>query len=158
MSKEKLTIELVPSTCFFSNVRSHVKQSQWDVIRKGVYRAADHECEICGGKGKRHPVECHEVWDYDDKNKIQTLVRMIALCPTCHKVKHAGLAQIKGELDIVIKQLIKVNNMTKREAVDYLQESFEVWAERSNYKWKLDINHLSKFGIDVSSLQDGRPR
>lgn len=38
------------------------------------------------------PVECHEVWDYDDDRKIQRLERRVALCPACHEVKHAGLA------------------------------------------------------------------
>jgi hypothetical protein len=33
-----------------------------------------------------------EVWDYDDARMVQRLVRLIALCPAYHEVKHLGLA------------------------------------------------------------------
>jgi hypothetical protein len=54
-------------------------------------------CEICGGRGPEHPVECHERWRYNDLIRTQTLVRMIALCPACHQVKHVGLANVRGK-------------------------------------------------------------
>lgn len=55
-----------------------------------VYQAAGYRCEICGGVGKRHPVEAHERYEYDEKSQppCQRLVGLIALCPPCHAVKH----------------------------------------------------------------------
>ena len=88
-----LTIELVPSTCWFSNVRDHVSKSIWDKLRKATYRQSNYRCEICGDRGSKHPVECHEIWHYDDDKYIQTLTGLTALCPDCHRVKHIGLAQ-----------------------------------------------------------------
>ncbi len=144
-----LTIELVPSTCWYSNVRSNVSKSEWDIIRNKCYKLADHKCEICGDVGykqrKHHAVECHEIWNYDDKNNIQTLSGLIALCPNCHKTKHVGLAQVNGELDIVLKQLQKVNKITKKQASDYVDESFKTWKERSKYKWKLNIDLIKEY-------------
>ena len=58
----KLTIELVPQTAWYSNVRSNVTKSEWDVLRKACYKAAGYKCEVCSGKGPKHPVECHEMW------------------------------------------------------------------------------------------------
>lgn len=141
----KLTIELVPKTAWYANVRSLVTKKQWDILRKECYKKANHKCEICGGTGKKWPVECHEVWLYDDKNKIQKLERLIALCPNCHTVKHAGLAQIKGKIDLVIKQLMKVNNISKNKAINYINESFEIWADRSKFKWECDISYLNSY-------------
>ena len=71
----KLTIELVPSTAWYSNVRSNVTSSQWDVLRKECYKNAGYKCEVCGGKGPKHPVECHEIWEYNDESFTQTLKR-----------------------------------------------------------------------------------
>ena len=34
MKKPKLTIELVPRTCFYSNVRSNLPDKEWDRLRK----------------------------------------------------------------------------------------------------------------------------
>ncbi len=92
----RLTIELVPKTSWCHNVRALTDELGWDRIRRQVYRQAGYRCEICGGRGPEHPVECHEVWRYDDRTRVQLLVRMIALCPACHQVKHLGLANVQG--------------------------------------------------------------
>jgi len=79
----KLTVELVPSTSWYSNVRSEVSKKDWNAIRKRVYREANYVCQICAGRGSKWPVECHEIWAYDDENHIQELAGMQALCPKC---------------------------------------------------------------------------
>lgn len=89
----KLTIELVPSTSWFSNLRSLLSSEEWDKIRRGCYKNANYKCEICSGVGPKHPVECHETWEYDEKQGIQKLIGLIALCPSCHEVKHVGLEE-----------------------------------------------------------------
>ena len=140
----KLTIELVPKTAWFTNLRSLVSKEQWDKIRNQVYWKAGYKCEVCGGKGRKWPVECHEIWQYDDDNNVQTLIGLIALCPSCHKVKHAGLAKIQGDEELVIEQLMKVNEMTKKEAMTYIEEAFEVWRQRSVSQWEVDITKLQQ--------------
>lgn len=147
----KLTIELVPQTCWFSNVRSHVTKTQWDHIRKQVYTAAYDTCEICGGIGDKHPVECHEVWNYDDKNHIQKLERMIALCPDCHAVKHAGFYIINGKDKLISNHFNKVNKV--KNCNKYMIKAMEIWTERSKFEWTLDISILSEYGIDVNKLK-----
>src|SRR4051812_12485985 len=39
---EGLFVDLVPSTCWFTNVRSCVDEGQWDALRSMVYRRARH--------------------------------------------------------------------------------------------------------------------
>lgn len=136
----KLTIELVPRTCWYSNVRSNVSRKTWDVIRKKSYAKADFKCEICGNDSGR--LECHEIWNYDDVNKIQTLIGMISLCHDCHNTKHIGLAEINGKLPQVIKHIMKVNSMSYDDVLKYIEDSFHIWAERSRYEWTLNIDYL----------------
>lgn len=150
----KLTIELVPSTCWFSNVRSEVSKKRWDYIKSKVASQAYYMCEICGGEGEKHPVECHEVWSYDSKAGIQKLERMIALCPDCHMVKHIGLAQMQGRGGRALRHLMKVNNLTRKKAEACIAEAFRVWAMRSQKEWTLDISHLSEYGIDVGKIKE----
>jgi hypothetical protein len=138
----KLTIELVPKTCWYTNVRSNVSKSKWDKLRKKCYRLANHKCEVCGKPGR---VECHEVWHYDDETKIQKLIGLIALCKNCHKTKHFGLAQINGEEEIVIHHLMKINEITKEEAIAYISKISKQWEDRSYYLWKLDISFLDQY-------------
>jgi len=158
VSNPKLSIELVPQSCWFSNVRSFVKRSQWDKIRQRAYALAGYRCEICHGTGRRHPVECHEVWHYDDESLVQTLVRMIALCPACHEVKHIGRAHAIGRGDEALEHLAAVNEWSQRQADKYLAEQGRVWEQRSLLDWKLDVTHLSEYGIDVEEIIAARDR
>lgn len=149
VEKSKLTIELVPKTCWYSNVRSNVSIKDWDKLRHHTYKQANHRCEVCGEVGRQHPVECHEIWKYDDEQHIQTLIGLIALCPACHECKHIGLAQIKGRGEIALQHLAEVNKWSFKQAENYVSECFDSWQERSRFNWKLDISYLEQFGIST---------
>ena len=111
-AENRLTIELVPQTCWFSNVRLEVGTAEWDRLRKLASDAAEDRCEVCGGRGPRWPVECHEIWEYDDEQHTQTLLGLTALCPACHEVKHIGLANIKGQGNIAARHLAKAKQVS----------------------------------------------
>lgn len=149
----KLSIELVPATSWLNNVRAVVTQAQWDYIKSQVYSKAYYQCEICGGTGDKHPVECHEVWSYDNKTSVQKLERMIALCPQCHQVKHFGFAQTQGRGMTAMYHLMSVNELTWKKAEAYVKAAFKVWEERSRKTWTLDISILTDYGIDISKIK-----
>jgi hypothetical protein len=52
---------------------------------------------------------------------------------------------MNGEINIVINQLMKVNDISKDEAINYIQESFNIWRERSKHQWKLDISYIDDY-------------
>ena len=142
--KLQLSIELVPSTSFYNNLRSTLPKSQWDILRRASYRGADYVCEICGGKGERHPVECHEIWEYNDKRHIQKLIGLISLCPKCHACKHIGLSQIRGLEEECIEHLMLINGINKHQAKNMILDAFEKWAKRSQHIWKIDLSWLKE--------------
>lgn len=86
----KLTVEIIPTSLHGKNPRSVMGRAMWERERKLVCEAAGNRCEICGGVGKRHPVEIHERYEYDETcaPPCQRVVGLIALCPNCHAVKH----------------------------------------------------------------------
>jgi len=139
-----LTIELVPKTSWYKNLRSELPTEEWDRIRKDSYKNAGYRCEVCNGKGDKWPVEAHEIWDYDDKKHVQKLMGIISLCPMCHKVKHIGLAQINGEYDMALKHLAKVNKWNIEKAKRYINKQFDKWLERNKYEWEIDITFLKQ--------------
>jgi len=110
-------------------------------------------CQICGGVGIAHPVECHEIWHYDDIKLIQKLKGMIALCPSCHSVKHYGLTQLQGREAAALKHFMKVNKMSKADSEKYVKETFQIWKDRSFKSWELDISILKGYGVDVDALE-----
>lgn len=138
-----LSIELVPKTAWFNNLRSYLSKTEWDEVRKRCYSRANHKCEICGGKGPKWPVECHEIWEY--KNNQVSLVDLISLCPDCHEVKHIGLAQIKGNFERALNHFIKVNRCSKQEALSHIENAFGVWRERNKTIWQLNVDYLKTY-------------
>lgn len=142
-----LEVELVPSTAWGSNLRSVLTKRDWAVCQQFVYARSGRRCEICSGRGPKWPVECHETWAYDDAAGTQTLTGLIALCPTCHRCKHAGFAASQGYLGEVLIQLCEVNGWALEHAELYLEATFEVWNRRSRQGWDLDCTWLSTIGL-----------
>lgn len=152
----RLEIELVPRSAFWSNVRSQVSKTNWERCKRFVSQRSGAKCEICGGKGKRWPVECHETWEYSaidaTGHGVQTLVGLIALCPTCHQAKHFGRSINVLDEDAFLRLFVHIatlNDLTDAEMTDYIDQSFAVWSVRSDAAWDLDVSYLKTIGIDL---------
>lgn len=142
----KLEIELIPKSCSFSNVRSLLPKKHWDILRTKSYEKANHVCEVCGDTGKnqgyRHNVECHEIWEYDNKTNTQILRGLISLCPRCHQVKHFGRSSAIGKQAEVFKHMEIVNNWTHKECVTHVAQAMMEYRERSKKKWSINLSVL----------------
>ena len=104
----KLNFELVPDGCWYSNLRSLLSKKQWDFLRADAKARADGRCTICGRKTDK--LEAHERWSYDEKNAVQKLEDIVAVCKDCHSVIHIGRTQLVGNEERAEKHYMKVNN------------------------------------------------
>ncbi|TAM87647.1 DNA primase [bacterium] len=115
-----LFVDLVPSSCFFTNVRTSVAAADWDRLRRFVYERAGRVCEICGarwdpataawaGDGRTRRLDAHERWSYDAVRLVQRLQRIICLCFECHQVTHYGRTSLYGDADAAFAHLARVN-------------------------------------------------
>lgn len=156
MDDVRLTIELVPSTSWYSNLRKAVKPPVWDRLRKQVYAQCGNRCSVCGSE---YRLACHEVWDYDDVNHVQRLTGFTALCMWCHHVKHLGLAGIlasEGKLDYgkVIAHYMEVNACSRLAFSGHKRAAFQQWNERSEHEWRVDLGKYGKtLGLDMVNGQ-----
>ncbi len=137
----RLTIELVPETCWYSNMRSALPRDEWDRLRRQVYADYGHRCGICGARGKLH---CHERWHYDDAAHVQTLQGYIALCAWCHHVKHIGLAELlaaQGKVDFarVVAHFQRVNGCDRATYERHHAAAVKLWRERSRHPWRTEL-------------------
>lgn len=160
--KPLLVVELVPKSCWGQNLRMLLLAYRpefkstitWDVLRRQVYAQAGNKCEICSGRGPKWPVECHEVWDYKERNDVcvQRLVRMIALCPSCHQVKHLGFAAKNGLQNEALAHLAAVNGWSATQVSEHVIEMNELFVARSKKKWRLDLGGLLDYGVPERDL------
>ncbi|MDA8209619.1 MAG: DUF5710 domain-containing protein [Actinomycetota bacterium] len=147
-----LYIDLVPSSCWFTNVRSSVTKREWDRIRRMVYKRANHECEICGAApamDNRVVPEAHERFSYDEWSGVQKLERLICLCRDCHTASHFGLATIQGKAEQAEAHMRKVNHWSAKEFEDHMNEAGTRWSNRSKRTWILDLSILEDAGIEL---------
>lgn len=148
-----LTFEVMPSTCKITNLRNYVSQDQWQFLQTETFNKAGHHCEICGGVGKIHPVECHEIWHFDDENAIQRLEGLVALCPNCHEAKHYPLMQARGKAFQTRLWLGKINQWTQPKVDDYIKEAFAIATKRGEHYWRTDLNWVkTTYGIEPRTV------
>ena len=155
----KLTIELVPLSCWGQNLRSQVTKNRWKRIRQPYLEKFNNTCGICGSD---HLIGLHEVWEYDDKQLTQRLAGFIPLCELCRYVKHIGRANIlakEGKLDYskVISHFLTVNQCNLETFESHYKESFEIWGERSLHEWKLDLGEFKGVFPDKSMSTSENP-
>lgn len=153
----KMRVELVPSKCWLSTVRSYLSDHYWRKLSTEVAEDGQRRCEICGGRGRQHPVECHEVWGYHDDIHLQQLLRLQALCPMCHYVKHLGRSIHMGYERQALGWLARLNQWDARTTIWYVDAVFHQWRERSKHEWALDLTTLGEV-YDISCERLGLDR
>ncbi|GAA1874327.1 hypothetical protein GCM10009751_37340 [Myceligenerans crystallogenes] len=147
-----LFVDLVPASCWFTNVRSCVSEKDWERLRRMITRRAQFRCEVCGAgedRETRRWLEAHERWTYDDAARTQRLARLICLCTDCHTATHFGRAQVVGVADAALVHLRAVTGMNQAEADAHIAEAFHVWEERSRWTWDLDLSILTDAGVAI---------
>jgi hypothetical protein len=148
-----LFVDLVPSSCWFTNVRTCVDERDWDRLRSMVYDRAENRCEACGSgrdPQKKRYLEAHERWAYDDAHGRQTLRRLVCLCTPCHGATHYGLATLRGKTHEAEAHLRAVTGLSAPALQQHIATAFSTWQQRSRRTWVLDLSILTDAGIRLN--------
>ena len=149
-----LYVDLIPSSCWFTSVRYCIEPADWQRLSNGIRERADHKCEICGeGENKEAGLflEAHERWEFIPETFNQVLRRIICLCSLCHRTTHYGYAQVVGQEEMVKAHFIAINGVSREELDSHIQEAFEIWGERNEQTWALDLSIIIDAGIRLKS-------
>lgn len=146
-----IRINLIPQTSWGRNLRTLMGKEAWRrFVREHVYASTGSVCRICGGRGPEWPVEADEAWRFDDASGIQTLHRIVPLCPACHEVRSAGLATANGRAEDASRHLSWIERIPLPAARRRLSEALETWRRRSQRRWTIDLSIMeSRYGIAV---------
>lgn len=158
---EGLFVDLIPRTCWFTNVRSCVAQRDWERLRRVIVGRADSKCEACGAirdASVKRWLEVHERWAYDETTATQTLKRLICLCTDCHQTTHMGFARVHGRGEMALKHLMKVTGFARNDAEEHVEAAFVVWRKRNRKAWNLDLSLLKDAGIEIKTPPSARDR
>lgn len=157
----RLFVDLVPASCWFTNVRYCVEPEDWERLIKGVRARAGKVCEICGGG--RDPdqgveLEAHERWQFDEETGVQSLRRIVCLCTACHRTTHYGLSQLRGDEQLIRAHFMAVNECEEAELDRHVYQAFELWQERNQRVWTLDLSVIENAGIRLKRTIEASAR
>ncbi len=147
-----LFVDMIPRTCWFTNVRTCVSPQDWERLRRMILGRAGHRCEACCAtedRAARRWLEAHERWSFDDRTGTQTLRRLICLCSPCHLTTHLGYANVTGRADEALTHLRRVTGLTDRQVSRHVGDAGRLWTERSAWTWHLDLRMLTDAGVTL---------
>lgn len=151
---KKLSPEMVPSSCWYSNLRSELSATSWNRLKEYFGERAGWKCEITGTIGRRHPVELHEHWYFNDETGVQSLVGFSMLAPKIHLTMHPGFAATMDRLDEVVNTMVfwnkkLIQGYDYKAAWQEIDDAFFIWEKRSERSWNLDLSYLENLPIEV---------
>jgi len=93
-----LTHPNIPKPLHGISPRVVLGQEWWDTERRKAYAAANYRCEACDvpkQDAKYHQwLEAHEYYAFDYKHGRLKLLKVVALCHSCHRFIHDGLMRV----------------------------------------------------------------
>lgn len=143
----KLELHLIPESTFYGNLRNKIGRQKWTTLSKKIRKERDYTCDICGAKeGQEAPhTHLHEVWEFDEDNKVQKLSGFECLCPDCHAVHHWGLSQIRGsDMIRLMRHACSINGCSEEYFHRHILEAFDTWRQRSTINWTVDTSILNE--------------
>ena len=146
-----LYIDLIPKNCWFTNVRYCIDPNDWNKLRKIVYKRVNYCCEICKINCVKNNlrIEAHERWYYDYENKIQKLIRIIALCNPCHQVTHYGYAKMTGNEEKAQNHLMQIRKFNLEECNEHIEIAYAIWMEKNEIEWILNLDLIKNNGFNI---------
>ena len=156
-----LFVDLVPSSCWFTNARSCMAGRDWERVRRLVVGRAGRRCEVpgCGAQEARAReiwLEVHERWEYltGPSGGVQVLRRLVCLCTWCHTATHFGFAGVRGVDREAFAHLLTVTGMTAAVGQRHIDAAFALWRQRSAAAWDLDLSILTAAGVSLARPAD----
>ena len=149
-SNPRLAVDLIPTTCWYTSVRSCVEPDDWKRISLGVKLRAGRKCELCGTPANREQdihLEPHERFDYVDGTQV--LKRLVCACSRCHHAIHYDLAEAIDEEQAAREHLRLTNGWDDASLDQHLRKANALWKERSGRQWELDLSIIENAGITV---------
>ena len=146
-----LELDLIPHTCWHSNLRTILTPESWRTIRAKTLDAAEHACELCGAEAEPdRPLECHEKWFFDHEALSQRLERLMCLCKSCHTVKHWGRSKKHNPHDALFIHLLEVNGWGVEQAQAHIRDAYAKVVAYGSTPWTIDISYLDREGLDYT--------
>lgn len=128
----RLRIEPIPAGSRLASLARLMPRSLWNRIRRAAYRRAAYRCKICG---RRSRLDCHEVWQFNERTGYQWLRGFQALCRSCHSVKHLFFVHDSRKQAKLLHHFMTVNRISPEQVEKYLRMARKRQLRLDRRKW-----------------------
>ena len=118
LSHLRLEIEPITYGSRCASLANLLPRTDWDKLRRSVYKRAGYRCQICVCEGRMY---CHEKWLYNEQTGYQWLVGLEALCKDCHDTKHLFFTNCSYRRTNLFQHFLTVNRLTREQGLEYLR-------------------------------------
>ena len=138
----ELYIDLIPKNTKFS-LYHNVSKEDYYKIKDTLTKRTGLKCEICQSMEEKNNLHLCERFSYNIQTKIQKLEIIHVLCNNCFIT-----TRLRDKI-IALEHLQEIFGITKDEAKKLIYNAFELWKERCNIQWNLDVSLLINSGITM---------
>ena len=144
MKDFRLKIDLLPKGAWNNDLSKTLSKKDWDTLRESCYKKANHRCQICGKQ--TDDLDAHEVWEFNERERTQTLKDIVAICSSCHGVIHFKNSVRLGYGQQAKAQFLKVNKCSEMDFAGHLYQALIDYNNRNEIiRWNI-IANLDRFG------------
>ncbi|VVE12020.1 hypothetical protein [Pandoraea sputorum] len=141
------------------NVRSYIEYKykhwqKWQDIRLHYFNKYNHTCQSCKNTFDTKKLNLHELWAFNESEKIQKLIALIPLCEECHSIAHIN--RHKKDFPKVVALISKYclyNKVDEDKAYSDFDFAEKERKRRQGIKYNLDMSLLCEF-LDTKVLFD----
>ncbi|CAL5219776.1 g1679 [Coccomyxa viridis] len=155
-----LTVDAIPENVLpYANLSNLLSKEDWDNLCRTTARAANYRCQISGGcnPDSQNPVQCQEVWAFDDDRAEMRLVGLQAVCSEIYLAKRLLRQLDDNTRQTAMWTLQALNDWTIMEAEAYLQYIDGIARDRSRKPWTVDLSWLNPMGVSVPEISAVSP-
>ena len=129
-------------------------------MRANVLQEQGLVCCTCGtAAAKSADLQAHEVWDYNDEERVALLTDVRLICKPCHAVEHFGNSYLRVKegslppdyLNTLAKHFCRVNAVSAAAFQSHLAEAMAIWKRRSRFRWTPDFGRFVELFPEIES-------
>ena len=133
----KLLPVLIPKPLWGINAHNLLVGECWQRMRRDTFLRDKNRCVICG---EQKPLQCHEVFSFDDAEGIAVLTKLESRCEVCHDCNHLGRLY-KTDPDAfksALAYLGVINQLDPPDVIRLVKEAFRLHKTRTR-PWEMRV-------------------
>lgn len=145
----------ISNQSWFTSTSLHCSKRYWEQI--GILLKGFHgcQCAVCDVQKTEDEIDIQELWQFDDKRKIQKLVCYYPICINCQDHSFMPSELDDDELQSFVQFFKDINGWSVEQSKDHIQNALSLKKSRDQSDWIVDVEYLvTELNIHPNSFRE----